>query len=219
MKSIYRMSFVLLIVFGGCATSKISTLWKAENIDPHNYNRVLVLALIQEKDRSIQENMENHLVGDLMDLGYDARSALQEYGPKAFEKMNEDSAVAKLKAGGTDAVITIVLLDKEKERRYVPVNLYYSPFGYYYYQFGPYRMALYRRINEPGYYVTDTRYFWESNLYDMKTQKLEYSVQTQSFDHSNTAVMAHEFGQLIVKNMLANNVLEKKDNTPKRGFE
>ena len=209
MKKIIWMP-VLLLVMAGCTTSKITSTWKAENAVAKSYNKILVLGLIGEADRTLQENMENHLVGDLKDLGYNAVSALKEYGPKGFDKMDEQAALAKLKTSGVDAVITIVLLDKEKEKRYVPGRLIYSPYGYYYGRFWGYYGTIHRRIYEPGYYITDTRYFWESNLYDMTSdQQLIYSVQTQSFDPANSETLGHEYGQLIVKNMVKSNVLTK----------
>jgi len=73
-----------------------------------------------------------------------------------------------------------------------------------------YQTALSHRIYEKGYYVTDTKYFWESNFYDMKTQQLIYSVHTQSFDPINAASMGHEYGMLIVHNMVKQQVLQQK---------
>jgi hypothetical protein len=130
--------------------------------------------------------------------------------------MEEEAAIDKLKSSGVDAVITIVLLDKKKESKYVPGNMYYSPYGYYYNRFWGYRGVLYRRIYEPGYYVTDTRYFWESNLYDMSTQQLLYSAQTQSFDPSSSASLGHEYGKMIVQDMVKKNVLIKSSGA--KGF-
>jgi hypothetical protein len=210
MKKISRVAVALLLIAAGCSTSKITSSWKADNAIVPKYNKVLVLALIRENDRSIQENMENHFVGDLKELGYNAVSSLREYGPKAFDQLDEEAAIDKLKNSGVDAVITIVLLDKKKESRYVPGDLYFSPYGYYYNRFWGYRTVLYRRIYEPGYYVTDTKYFWESNLYDMSTQKLVYSVQTRSFDPASSESLGHEYGRMIVKNMLKENILLSK---------
>lgn len=208
----------LVLAAAGCSTSKITTSWKEENTVSQKYNKIMVLGLIREADRATQENMENHLVNDLKDLGYNAVSSLKEYGPKAFDEMTEEAALAKLKNSGVDAVITIVLLDKEKERKYVPGNMYYSPYGYYYNRFWGYRSTLYRRIYEPGYYVTDTKYFWESNFYEMSTQKLVYSVQSKSFDPANSESMAHEYGQLIVKDMIKNNVVKKQSDMAGKAF-
>lgn len=201
---------IFLIGIAGCNTSKITTSWKAPNTVSHQYNKLLVLAMIKDTDGNLQEKTENHFVGDLKELGYDAISSLKEYGSKAFDKMEEETAIGKLKSSGVDAVITIVLLDKKKESNYIPGRLIFSPYGYYYDHFWGYQTALSHRIYEKGYYVTDTKYFWESNFYDMKTQQLIYSVHTQSFDPINAASMGHEYGMLIVNNMVKQQVLQQK---------
>ena len=208
-----------ILIFAGCTTSKITSSWKSEDALSQHYKKILVLGLIRENDRTMQENMENHLAGDLHNLGFSAVTSLDEYGPKAFENMNEEEALGKLKNSGIDAVVTIVLLSKEKERRYLPGELYYSPYGYYYSRFWGYRGVLYHRIYEPAYYTMDTKYFWETNLYEMTSQKLLYSVQTQSFDPVNTASLAHEYGKMIVNDMIRKKVLaqtgEEKPGTQK----
>ena len=218
MKKISWIAIILLLVIAGCNSSRITSSWKAGDAEVRKYDKILVLGLTRESDRSIQENMENHLVGDLKEFGYNAVSSLQEYGPKVFDKMDEEAAIEKLKDSGVDAVITIVLLDKKKESRYVPGTLYYSPYGYYYNRFWGYRVVLSRRIYETGYYVTDTKYFWESNLYDMKTQKLIYSVQTRSFEPASLESMAHDYGTLIVKNMVREKVLQNRGNISSKAF-
>jgi hypothetical protein len=210
MKAIKWLDIIALFL-AGCTSSRITSSWKDENVSPRQYNKILVLGLIREADRTIRENMEDHLVGDLQNLGYNAVSALEEYGPKAFDKMDEEAALAKLNNSGVDAVVTIVLLDKGKEKRYVPGHINYSPYGYYYNRFWGYYGTMNRRIYEPGYYVTDTKYFWESNFYDMRTQKLLYSVQTQSFDPASSESLGHQYGLLILKHMIKNGVVAKKN--------
>lgn len=208
MKKYTWVSLAIMLLLAACSSSsKITSSWKAPEATSKKYNKILVLALIRENDRTIQENMEKHFVGDLHDLGYNAISSLQEYGPKAFDKMEENEALEKLKNTGVDAVITIVLLDKKKERKYVPGSMMYSPYGFYYGRFWGYRSTLYNRIYQPGYYVTDTRYFWESNLYEMPGQNLVYSAQTQSFDPANSESMGHQYGQMIVKDMAKKKIL------------
>lgn len=209
MKTIKWTALFLLLAAAGCTTSRMTTSWKASDVATREYKKILVVGLIRESDRTIQENMENHFVGDLKDLGYNAISSLKEYGPKAFDKMDEATTLEQLKNSGVDAVLTIVLLDKEKEKQYVPGRITYSPYGYYYNRFWGYRSTLYRRIYEPGYYVTDTRYFWESNFYDMTNgQKLVYSAQTQSFDPITSESMGHEYGKMIVQDMVKKDILK-----------
>jgi hypothetical protein len=207
MKKLGWTGYVLLLLLMACSSTKITNWWKAENVAPVTKGKIMVIGLIKEPDRSIQQNIENQLVNGLKNLGYSAMSSLQEYGPKAFNQMNEEAALRKLRSSGVDAVLTIVLLNKEKERNYVAGNIYYSPYGYYNNRWWNYNMTLYNRIYEPGYYVINTRYFWESNLFDLNTQKLLYSVQTQSFDPSTPESLGKEYGTLIIENMVKNGAL------------
>lgn len=206
----FNWIIIILIWFGaGCSSSKITTSWKADNTEPEKFSKILVLGLIRDVDRTLQEQMENHMVGDLKALGYNAVSSLTEFGPKVFDKMDEEAAIEQLKNSGVDAVVTIVMLDKQKEHKYIPGYTFYTPYSFYYNRFWGYRTTLYRRIYEPGYYVTETKYFWESNLYKMSTQKLVYSAQTESFDPVNAESMGHEYGKMIVEDMIKKSVLKQ----------
>ena len=66
---------------------------------------------------------------------------------------------------------------------------------------------MYDRIYENGYYDVSTKYFWESNFYDLETKQLVYSAQTESFDPGSAESLAHEYGKLILSNMVKNQVL------------
>jgi hypothetical protein len=215
-----RIQFILsiwLLFLVACSSSRITHSWKSDITPAKKYNKILVIALNEEKHMDARQQMENHLVGDLKNLGYHAVSAINEYGPKEFRKMSEEAVLDKLQNSGIDAVITIVLLDKTKERYYVPGNIYYSPYAPYYRHFWGYYTTMYNRIYTPGYYVIDTRYFWESNLFDVASKELLYSVQTESFDPASSEALAHEYGQLIVKDMVKKQVLNKKEVMAKEG--
>jgi hypothetical protein len=101
----------------------------------------------------------------------------------------------------------MVLLDKEKERYYVPDRIYYTPFTVYHRHFWGYYHLMYGRIYEPGYYAENTNYFWECNLYDLQTNRIVYSVQTRSFDPSSAYVAAHEYGRLISNDLTEKGLL------------
>jgi hypothetical protein len=66
---------------------------------------------------------------------------------------------------------------------------------------------MYDHIYSPGYYVTTTKYFWESNLYEVESRELVYSVQTQSFNPTSAGSLANEYGKMIVRDILKNNIL------------
>lgn len=217
MKAISMTAGLAFLFLLSCTSSRITHSWKSESILYKKYNKILVLGLNIEADISTREKMENHMVGDLNELGYTAVSALKEYGPKAFRKMDEEAVIAELQSSGYDAVITIALLDKTKEKHYVPGRVYYSPYIVYQRRFWGYYSTIYERIYTPGYYTTDTRYFWESNLYDVAAKELLYSAQTESFDPASSETLAHEYGKLIVGDMVKHQVLNKPQVVAKAG--
>ena len=174
MKKIFWLPLIAIFTFVGCGTTtSITHSWKADNVGPQRFNKIVVLGLV--KDQAFRETMEKHIVGDLHEAGFTATCSCDEYNPKAFEGMTETQAVEKLRSMGVDAVLTIVLLDKQKERYYVPGRVYYSPYYVSHNHFWQYYSNMYYRVNTEGYYVTNTRYFWESNLYDLKMDRLLYS--------------------------------------------
>jgi hypothetical protein len=207
-------AIVFLIFTASCSTSSITHSWRSDNISKNNYTKILVVGLSDDRDRNMREQMENHLAGDLAAMGYNAISSFKVYGPKSFENSTEKEVLSNLDSIGVDAVITVVLLDKKSERYYVPHKVYRSPyrtrFGYYNQNFWAYYSTTYSHIYTPGYYQVDTRYFWESNFYDMGKKQLLYSVQTRSFNPSSTESLAHEYGKMIVKDMVKQGIVSAK---------
>jgi len=208
MKTNIIISFIMMLFMISCTSSQITNSWKSENIPEKKFNKIMVVGIIAGSDWALREKMETHMVGDLAAKGYNAVSAIKEYGPKNFENLKEAEVLDKLSGLGVDAVVTIVLLDKDRERYYVPGKVFYSPYTIYQRNFWGYYTTIYERIYTPGYYQVNTRYFWESNFYDLRNRNLLYAVHTESFDPDSMDALAHEYGLLIVNNMAKKGVLK-----------
>ena len=85
-----------------------------------------------------------------------------------------------------------------------------QPVGIFYNRFGRYYSTIYDRVYQPGYYTTSTGYFLESNLYDIASGNLLYSVQTKSFDPSSATALASDNSMKIVKDLKEKGVLVQK---------
>lgn len=216
--SLIALSTFLVLVVSCGTTSYITSSWKAPDIQPKKYGKIVVLGLVNDVDRTIREKLEQHIVGDLNTLGYTAVCSCEEYNPKAFEDLTEEQSINKLKNAGVDAVLTVVLLDKTREAQYFPGEISYTPYAIYQNRFYGYYRTMYTRVYTPGYYVIDTKYFWESNLYDLSSDKLLYSAQSRSFDPANAESMGHSYGKMIVKDMLEKNVLSNYTGAALKAF-
>lgn len=201
------MAGLALMAATACTSTKVTSSWKANDAQRLGKdNRIMVMALVPDKDRALRSQMENYTVSELRRKGYNAVSALQEYGPQGFGKMGEKQVLNQLKGSTVNQVMTIVMLDKGRERSYVP-GYVYQPYGYY--GFWPYYSAWYSRMYSPGYYTVNTKYQWEGNLYDLSSGQLLYSVQSQSFDPPTTERMAVLYAQQVVKDMARQQLLAR----------
>ncbi|MCW3127013.1 MAG: hypothetical protein JWO03_2671 [Bacteroidetes bacterium] len=199
----------LVVLLAGCSSTSTISTWKADNAQIKRYEKILVIGIMADTNRDLRQHMEKALVEDLRFKGLNAISAFDEYGPQAFKRMTEEQVNEQIRKKGYDGVITISLLNKSKEKYYVPGSLYYTPFGFEYGYFWGYYSGIYDRVYTPGYYETANNYLWESNLYDLSNGKLIYSVQSRSFDPSDAEALGQDYGRTIVRSLIKNGILVK----------
>ncbi len=166
----------------------------------------MIIAIIKESEPGLRQQMEEHLVGDLKTRGYNAHSAIAKYGGDGFYKIDSITVYNKLRHEQVDGVLTIVLLNKSTKGYYVP-RRGLSPGPGRPDQMWDYHKDLFNRIESDGYFHEATKYFWESNFYDLNTKELIYMVRTQSFDPSSINTLSHHYGLHIVRDMVRKRVL------------
>lgn len=192
-----------------CSSTKIISSWKADDAKAKAYHNVMVWGILPEKDSAIRRQVENHLVEDLVSKGYHAISSLAVYEEKAYKKLSATDIVGEFKQTGVDAVITMVLLKKEKDEKYYPAVSLSSPENITG-NLDRYYTEVYQKVLTPGYYIKTTNYFWEANLFEVAADKHTYSVRTRSFDPASSEKLAHENGELIIKDMLKKKIILDK---------
>jgi len=214
MKKILLIGIPLLaLLFAGCSTSHITDSYTTQqNISTNPSEKILVLGLFTDKNRNAKRAMEEQLATDLQKFGYDAIAATDEFGSTAFRGMNENEALQKLHVEGIEQVVTITLVNKDKEKRYVPNTYGNAPgfWGYYsYYSPWAYRpYAPYYNPYRPGYTETSTKYVFETNLYDVTNNQLLYSAQSQTVDAGTMGALADDYARDIVKDMRKKDILD-----------
>lgn len=201
---------LMLTFLASChSSSYITSSWRIENVPTVQYRKIVVLGMFGEADHSIRESMEQHIADDLKRLGFNAVCSCKEYNRKAFEGLNEQQVIEKLRSTGVDAVMTIAMLGKADEQYYIPprsnVPAGETPNN----RFWDYYQSVHSLIGTQGYYVSNTKYIWESNLYDIASGKLFYNAKSSSFDPASADKLGHEYGQMIIKNMIKKKVLAK----------
>lgn len=169
----------------------------------------MVVGIIKDSGIALRSQMETHLVNDLKNIGYNAVSALNEFGKGGLANLEQEETYVKLCNKGIDAVITVALLDKKKEKYFIPAPLKYYSNVSYYNRIWNYNTIQADLISPKGEYAESIQYAWESILFDLQTLSPVYTAQTKTFDPASTETMAHEYGKLIVTNMVKKKVLVK----------
>lgn len=210
-KLIYLPIALLMLIFGGCSSSKITSSWNDKNNiqGPVKFNKIIVVGLFNDNNKSLRRQMEEQLAVQLRNEGFNAVTSVSVYGPKSFENVSEEDALKMVNDNGIDGVITIGLVDKTKEKNYVPNNNYWAP-GYYRpyaFRWGYYYRPYYVPGFNQGHYETNTNYVFETNLYDLSSKKIIYSVQTESNDPSTIGTLTYDYSRSVTKDLRKNNVL------------
>jgi len=160
---------IALFLVSACAPTAKMNVWKDQTYEGP-VKKVLVMGLSQKK--GIQLFFENEFGRQLGERGNDAvaGNTILPYE----QAMDKDFIVTKAKESGADTVLVARSLGREMQRTYVPGPAYGVP-GYYY-RWGSYYGSAY----SPGYVVEDEYVYVETNLYDIATEKLIWSAQSQT---------------------------------------
>jgi hypothetical protein len=201
---------IVMFIISSCGSStEITGSWKADNVDTKKITNVLVTALTDRA--TARETVESDLVAALRKSGYQSARSMEVLPPTftASKNIDKSQLLDKIKGTGVDAILTVALLDKETETRYVPGTNGYAPvprFGYYG-MFSGYYYNWYPTLYSPGYYAEDKIYFIETNLYDAKKETLLWSAQSETYNPSDLKNFSREFANIVITRMKRDGIL------------
>jgi hypothetical protein len=147
--------------------------------------------------------------------------SIDEFPPGTNAKDSSKTYIMrKVKNKNVDAVLTISIISKENETRYVRTGAPYQPINYVYYNsLWGYYDYWYPYFYDDGYYVLDKIYFIETNLYDTKTEKLVWSAQSKTYSPDRIEPFAKEFASVIVSKMKTDKVLYDSSSSAKTDYD
>lgn len=194
------------VLFECCApTTYITGSWKSPASATQQYKNILVAALT---DNTIAKATLENDMAEALGKNVAVIKSIDEFPPNiSGSDSSKVSIMNKVKNKNIDAILTISILSKETESRYIPGRSPYDPLGYpYNVDFWGYYDYWYPHFNQ-GYYTQNKVYYIETNLYDSKTEKLIWSAQSKTYDQDNLQAFSREFAGIIVAKMKADGVL------------
>jgi hypothetical protein len=194
----------------GCRpSSQITGSWKSPDATGNAYRKVLVAALTN--NAADRQTVETELVDHLLKKGVRATRSIDVFPPSFTQGKlpPRGEIIDKIRQTGHDAVLTASLLDSGTETHYVPNSIAYAPMGahIYYNNFYGYYSHHYSAVYSPGYYVATHTYFLETNFYDVATEKLLWSAQSETYDPSSIGRFSKNFAKLTMGRLSKDGIL------------
>jgi hypothetical protein len=202
---ISKIISLLLIAaaLSGCAPSqKIIASWadpEAKSKGP--YTKVFVVVLSQNKDAYYY--IEAEMAETLISRGYKVVKSNEVFPPtfSPSQDLTKEQLAESIKNTGCDAVLTLALLDSKTVETYNPGTAYYPVnYGYYGNYYGYYN-HYYPQVYSPGYYSVDKTYYLETNLFDLGSEKLMWSVQSQAKNPESLTQWFKDYSYMLTKHL------------------
>jgi len=208
--SLLASALCIFLVISCGPSQKITSSWiNPELKEKPGYKKIFIMAMAQNP---------NYKATIEQDLAYAATAKkLQVVKSSEFFQPNftnsgsttpvdKEVILQKVRAAGCDVIMTVALVDKTSETRYVQGTTTYSPYmgygGMGAYGFGGYYGYAYPSMySTPGYYTENKTYFMQANLFDAATEKLIWAAQSEAYDPTKISTFSRDYSDLLVERL------------------
>ena len=202
-KFLVPLAFMYLLVSCG-PSQKVTSSWVNPQLTSvPKYSKIFIAALIQ--NNGYRNTIENDLAAAARARGLQVVTSMDVFQPNFTKENapNKDVILEKVRSIGCDAIMTVSLVDKQSDTRYVPGTTTYSPYmGYGGFGFGGYYGYAYPAMySTPGYYTEDKTYFMEARVFDAATENMVWSAQSEAYNPSKIDKFSKEYTALLVERM------------------
>ncbi|MGZ4038330.1 MAG: hypothetical protein ACXVPQ_10915 [Bacteroidia bacterium] len=202
-------ALILIALCTSCATpTEIIGSWKNPEQTAKSYHNIFVAALTGQT--VVKSKIESALKIALAKQNVSAIKSIDEFPPNFLkDTVAKDVLLSAVNKKGADAILTVTMLKKETSSRYVPGGPMYAPYPMYgyYRSFSGYYSYWYPYAYSSGYYAQSDIYFFETNLYDAKTDNLIWSAQSETYTYDGLTDVSADLAHAIVEKMRSDGVL------------
>ncbi len=184
-----------------CAGTRMSQTWVDETRRGKPVSDVLVI-VVADKAKN-REAFEHKFVQQLKAAGVEAVSSADVIPMPRDLKLEKDVILQAVAKYGNDAVIISHLTGLDKKEVFTRTGpIYGGYYNYYGYTFDT--------VHDRGFYSEIATVRLETNLYDVKTEKLLWSGQSQTEDVQSINKLIDEVIALVIKDLQKNKLLPTK---------
>jgi hypothetical protein len=213
MKKNLFVLFIILVVLAACTPPKESTdVWvNKEKIKGKSFNKLFIV--VMTADPEARSTVENDLARVATSRGHPVVKSIDVITTNLRDpKMpTKDEVVAKVKETGCDAVFVATVLKKEEAVNFTPGSSAYAtaPYPVYAGTYTGYYSYWYPSVSTPDYYDKEKTYFMRSNLYDVASEEIMWSVQSKIFSPESLKKFSKAYTSTLVKQLEKGKLIKK----------
>jgi hypothetical protein len=211
MKKPIKIFLLSLAVLCGCGTpTMITSSWHKPNTSANGYRNIFVAAIT--KDISAKQSVESGIQEQLQQKGLTVEKSIDVFPPDFDTQTGNKKALvlSRIQSTNADGILTIALLRRETENRYVGrYGGMWNPglrYGYYN-RFWSYYNNWYPYVYAPDYYDQRKVYYLETNLFDAKTEQLIWAAQSKTYDPTSMGSFLKGYLKSISEQMVKDGVI------------
>lgn len=203
--------FLVMLQLWSCSPStRITGSWVKPSARGQVMSGKTLFIASLTRSMELRTKLENALAEQVAMRNIKAVKSTTQFSPDFYQELpSEKQLISQIRNTGADAILAVSLIKKESKSRYVPGTGSYSPYPYYPWYGGFYSYFNYWRpmLYEPGYYVTDKTYFLETNLYDIESNQLIWSAQSQTLNPGSIDNFARSYPKVLIAQLVKDGLL------------
>jgi len=195
----YLFSFVFLFI--ACTGTELTRKQIDDAFEGKPVSDILVLAITGNEHN--RRSFEKKFVAQLKSVGVDAISSEEAISMPADLKLKKETILNAVNQFENDAVIITHLIGKEEKDVYTRGGSGHR--GFYDYYLGRYSYA-----RDSGYASTSKTVRLETNLYDVKTEKLIWSGKSKTWSKGSKDQIINDVIKAVINDLQNNKLIAPK---------
>jgi hypothetical protein len=208
--TIFSLLFIVFLMSECGPSQKVIGFWadpEAASMGP--YTKIFVMVLSQNTDANYF--FESEMANTLNSRGFKVVMSNDMFPPNfsLTQGFTREQLAESIKKTGCNAVLTVALLDSKTVKSYHPGTVY-NPINYGYYgSYYGYYDHYYPEVYTPGYYSVDKTFYLETNAYDLASDKLLWSVQSQAKNPKDLDDLFKNYSAMLIEHLKSKGLSKK----------
>ena len=193
---------VAALALGACSATAPVSEWRDEAFAGGPFGDLLVIAIDDDdlERRLFEDSFARALRAERM-------TATPSWGVMPTDEKVDKVLVRNAIAGRSiDAVLVVHLVGTEEREIYHPPRSSYAPARYSQRYYG-YYSSVYDYVYEPGYYTRHNLVKLETNLYDVASEELIWSSQSETLDPESANGLIESLAVTVIDQLRAQRLL------------